>query len=269
MGPRKPPLAAGSVAGKRALVQDRGFRQQPPMNFRSALRSRIKAARKRGALWVRVIDALRPALTAEGRWQLWTKAAHGRELHQTTSYTAENRYPELMGLAAKLQPNAKRILSFGCSTGEEIVTLRRYFPSAEIVGAEINPRSRRIAKRRVAPDRRVTVLPSGEVDGSFDLIFALAVLQREPHKIAEMEAEDLSFYYPFERFDRAVAELVDRLEPGGLLCVINAHYPVDAASAFAKLETVAGSPLMDPPMFGRDGSRLADPVSRTIFRKPL
>src|SRR4051812_13585169 len=106
------------------------------MDLPSALRSQIKKSRKRGALWVRVMDAVRPALTAEGRGQLWTKITHARELHQTTPYTEEDRYPELMGLAAKLRPGAKRILSFGCATGEELLTLRRYFPSAELVGAE-------------------------------------------------------------------------------------------------------------------------------------
>jgi hypothetical protein len=237
------------------------------MDVRSALRSQIKKSRKRGALWVRVIDAVRPALTAEGRGQLWTKVTHGRELHQTTPYTAEDRYPELMKLTAELRPDPERILSFGCSTGEELATLRHYFPSAEIVGAEINARSRRIAVRRFASDGRIAVVPPGKVERSFDIVFALAVFQREPHKIAEMEVEDLTAHYPFERFDEAVGDLVDRLEPGGLLCVINAHYPVEAASAFAKLETVEGSPFMHPPLFGRDGRRLADPESRTIFRK--
>ena len=243
------------------------MRQHLYMHIRSQLRSRIKGARKRGALWVRILDAVRPVATAEGRGQLWTRVAHGNELHQTTSYTAENRYPELFDLAARLRPDAARILSFGCSTGEELVALRRRFSGAEIVGAEINSRSRRIAMKHGAADSNMSVVRPGAITGAFDLVFALAVLQREPHKIAEMDVDDLSAHYPFERFDAAVGELVDRLDLGGLLCVIHAHYPVEASTAFAELEVVAESPLMESPLFGRDGRRLARPVARTIFRK--
>jgi hypothetical protein len=49
--------------------------------------------------------------------------------------------------------------------------------------------------------------------------------------------------------------------------VINAHYPVEAATAVGKLGPIADSPLMEPPLFGSDGRRLADPIARTIFRK--
>jgi predicted O-methyltransferase YrrM len=237
------------------------------MDFVSRLRSRIKHARKRRAEWVRAFDAVRLFVTSEGRWQLWTSVTRNAEVHQTTPYTTEDRYPELFELAAKLSPNAKRILSFGCSTGEELVALRRRFREAEIVGAEINPRSRRIATRRVRRDVHATVVRPEAIAGSFDIVFVLAVLQREPHKIAEMDVDDLSAHYPFQRFDQAVSQLVARLQTGGLFCVTNAHYPVEVATAFAELEAIAGAPSMGPPLFGRDGRRLSRPVARTVFRK--
>jgi len=84
------------------------------------IRSAIKAARKRGALWVGLVDVVRLLLTAQGRSVLWTRWAHGRDVHQTTPETAEDRYPELFDLLAELAPTVKRILSFGCSTGEEL-----------------------------------------------------------------------------------------------------------------------------------------------------
>jgi tRNA G46 methylase TrmB len=59
--------------------------------------------------------------------------------HQGPNTTALNRYPEIFTAAAAAAPNAQRILSFGCSTGEECVTLASYFPSAQIVGTDINP----------------------------------------------------------------------------------------------------------------------------------
>lgn len=237
------------------------------MSLAAQLKLRIKAARKRRAWWARMLDMLRLLPSAEGRSRLWTRLVHGDEVHQTTPQTAEDRYPQLLDLAAKLAPTAERILSFGCSTGEELASLRRRFADAEIVGAEINPRSRAIARRRVRNDARTSVVGPKEIRGSFDLMVALAVFQREPHKIAEMDIDDLSAIYPFGRFDRAVRDLVTRLRPGGLLCVDHAMYRVEDSSAVVELEPVTESPPNDSLLFGRDGRRLRRASGRTLFRK--
>lgn len=237
------------------------------MTVAASIRKRIKVGRKRGALWVRAVDVLRLLPRAEGRARLWTKFDHAGEVHQISTDTAEERYPELFDLAARLRPDAARILSFGCSTGEELVSLRRRFPAAEIVGAEINPRSRRIARRRVVEDARTMVVAPPTVEGNFDMIFALAVLQREPHKIAEMEVEDLTPFYAFQRFDETVTALVRRLALGGLLCVYNAHYRVEDSSVAAEVSPVAGAAIMRGRIFGPDGHRLDNGVARTIFVK--
>jgi hypothetical protein len=63
------------------------------------------------------------------------------------------------------------------------------------------------------------------------VVFALAVLQREPFKTEETDVRDLSGIYPFERFDAAVTQLVDLLRPAGLLCVMHAQYRVEDSSA--------------------------------------
>lgn len=237
------------------------------MSLTAQLRSSIKAARKSGALWVRVLDVVRLLPSAEGRARLWTRLRYAGEVHQTTPQTGEERYPELFDLAASLAPEAERILSFGCSTGEELISLRRRFPNTEIVGAEINPRSRRIARRRLSADTHSSVVAPKALDGSFDAIFALSVFQREPHKIEETELDDLSEIYPFARFDRSLNELVEMLRPKGLLCIVNAHYRVEDSSAGDRLEPVSQSPLMDRIMFGPDGRRLDRPIAKTIFRK--
>lgn len=237
------------------------------MSLTAQLRSSIKAARKSGALWVRVLDVARLFPSAEGRARLWTRLRYAGEVHQTTPQTGEERYPELFDLAGSLSPEAERILSFGCSTGEELISLRRRFPNAQIVGAEINPRSRAIATRRVCADTHSIVVAPKGLDGSFDVIFALSVFQREPHKVAETELEDLGEFYPFERFDRGLNKLVEMLRPNGLLCIVNAQYRVEDSSAGHQLEPLSESPLMDTIMFGPDGRRLDRPIAKTIFRK--
>ncbi len=260
----RPKLRACDRRSHRAIPAPHGT---GAAELKDALRARIKAGRARGALWVRVLDLVRHMPTAEGRALLWTRVAHAREVHQTTPYTCEERYPDLFDLAAALAPNATRILSFGCSTGEELDALRRRFPKAEIVGAEINPRSRGIAARRVARDPSTTVVPPDAVQGSFDAIFALAVFQKEPHKIAEMGVEDLSAHYPFERFDAAVRVLAGALRPGGFFCVSNAHYRFEDSTVAAQFEPVSTSPLIDRAVYAPNGRLIDSPVAYTMFRK--
>src|SRR5277367_5474893 len=58
-------------------------------------------------------------------------------------FTLPDRYPWLFGFAATRigsRPDL-RILSFGCSRGEEVFSLRKYFPSAAVKGIDINPRN--------------------------------------------------------------------------------------------------------------------------------
>jgi SAM-dependent methyltransferase len=242
------------------------LRQASRVDLSAVIRKRIKAGRKRGAAWVHAIDILRHTASFEGWARLWTAFVHRREVQQTSSDTSEERYPELFDLAARLAPGASRILSFGCSTGEELSALRRRFPKAEMIGVEINPRSRRAAARRMRGDRRTKVVTPTDIEGEFDLIFALAVLQREPHKIAEMGVDDLTRFYPFARFDKAVLELAKRLRRGGLLCVANAQYRVEDSTAAPLLSAVADAPKMDGLIFGPDGRRLAA-AANTLFRK--
>lgn len=232
------------------------------------LRGAVRRGRVGGAGWVRALDALRALGSEEGRAALWTRTAHRGQLHQTSGHTEPERYPDLFDLAARKRPDAARVLSFGCSTGEELQAIRRRFAGAEIVGAEINPRSRRIARERMKSDGRASVVAPQEIAGRFDLIFAMAVLQVQPHRVADGGVEDLSAIYPFERFDAEVTRLVELLAPVGLLCVFNAHYRVEDSLAAAQLMAVEESPALDHPIFGRDGKRLAPgAVGRSLFRK--
>jgi len=249
------------------LLAPPGSCSVPRMNLGARLSPAIKAARLRRALWVRAIDAAVLLRTPDGRARLWTRLLHRRQLHQTAPYTWLNRYPALFNLAAELAPDARRVLSFGCSTGEELISLRRRFPHAEIVGAEINARTRAIARRRVADDPRTTVIAPKSIAGSFDLVFALSVLQRDPHGLKnEMEPHHLAARYPFTRFDAGVRGLVARLRPGGLLIVANTLYRVEDSSAAAELEPIARSPRMNRVMLTPRGDRL-EGVAKTAFRK--
>jgi trans-aconitate methyltransferase len=116
-------------------------------------------------------------------------------------------------------PHALRILSFGCSTGEECVTLADYFPAALIVGADINPLNLLIAMRR-GGDRVRYVYASDRIlnwFGGFDALFCMAVL-RTPKR------DHIAEHYPFERFAERALYLESLVRPGGLLVIHNATY---------------------------------------------
>ena len=168
---------------------------------------------------------------------------------------------------AERLPADARILSFGCSTGEELASLRRLMPAARLTGVEINPRARRLAARRMGGDPLANVFATLP-DGPFDAALALAVLQREPHRIADEGIVDLARTYPFARFDEGLGALVDRIVPDGLLAIFHAQYRVEDSSAADCLVAVPGAPMMDGPLFDPGSRRYAPtPVAASLFVK--
>src|SRR5581483_6848361 len=64
-----------------------------------------------------------------------------RGTFQPFNDTQPDRYPAIFRFVqARLGAETPAaILSFGCATGEEVFSLRRYFPRATIKGVDINP----------------------------------------------------------------------------------------------------------------------------------
>ena len=119
----------------------------------------------------------------------------------------------------------------------------------------------------MAGDRGIHVCDPRSLNGNFDVILALAVLQREPHRIAHSEIRDLTEEYPFARFDAAIHDLFRRLRQDGLLVVVHAHYPVELSSVMNGLEGLDDAVVPDRPMFDRLSRRIDDFPIRAIFRK--
>lgn len=222
---------------------------------------------KLGDLLTSLVRHVRPCASAEGRSVMWTRLRHGAALHQTSIATAADRYPELFAMLAARLPRNARVLSFGCSTGEELLSLRRLMPDAWLTGVEINVRARAIAATRIADDPRAEVVDTLPA-GPFDAVLALAVLQREPHRVVDERRTDLSRHYPFARFDAALTVLVEHLAPGGLLAVHHAQYRVEDGSVAGQLTAVAGAPVQAAPLFDRNSRRYeAAPPSASLFVK--
>jgi len=152
---------------------------------------------------------------------------------QDSGATCYNRHPDIFGQAKALLPREVpvRALSFGCSSGEEVRSLRDLgAPHWRVDGAELQLDL--LAKARAAdpqglyvPDARV--LPSGQ----YDAVFCMSVLCRY-----RAPPQD----FPFDTFDRVLGILVDLLRPGGILVLYNAQYDARETRASALLEPVHG-----------------------------
>jgi SAM-dependent methyltransferase len=106
----------------------------------------------------------------------WDSTWYGANPHylQPDHMTREERFPLIFDSAKKLKPNAKRVLSFGCSTGEECQSLAKRFPDAEVIGLEIDHYSIQNARKK---NKNPKIFFHDEIGGTgkYDLVTALMV----------------------------------------------------------------------------------------------
>jgi SAM-dependent methyltransferase len=196
-----------------------------------------------------------------------------QDLHQSTVLTRMNRYPEIFLACSEYFEGRSdlKILSYGCATGEEVLTLRHYFPSAFILGVEINRHALAVAKRQQVDDR-MAFLESDPTAiagiGPFDAIFCMAVLQRTPMRVKAARIEDLRPIYPFDKFEAKVSELDSWLKNDGLLVVHHSQYAVEDAAAGSKYRPLKTAKSISDlgPKFDRDSFRCDRPTD-SVFVK--
>lgn len=113
-----------------------------------------------------------------------------------------------------------RVLSFGCSIGDEIASIRYFFPNATIFGCDVNPRLLDIC--RIALGDGVALFESNRADivgnGPYDLIIASAVLCRNP------SPRDYAREFPFSKFEDILGLFDECLAIGGMIAMPNAGY---------------------------------------------
>jgi hypothetical protein len=188
-------------------------------------------------------------------------------IHQLSNKTGFDRYPQIFAAATTALPNPQRILSFGCSTGEECVTLQRYFPFAEITGADINPINLLKAMKRGSDRIRFVYANEKTLSsrGLFDAIFCLTVL-RDTRLDALPSIREA---YPFERFDERVRFLHSLLRPQGLMIFYGNMYRFcdTTVANYYEVIPLAHTPHGKNITFARDGTNDGGQYLDVLFWK--
>jgi SAM-dependent methyltransferase len=208
-------------------------------------------------------------------------AALGRRLReplrgrfQPYSHTLPDRYPWLFEFAARaLPPVDLNILSFGCSRGDEVFTLRRYFPLAALRGIDVDPRNIAACTARTAGIARMSFCTAatthGEPSNSFDAIFCLAVLCLGD--LTTSNAERCDPYLHFADFDGVISDFARCLKPGGLLFLHTSNFRFSDTTVADDFDVVLeATPKQLAPDFVYDRSNRLLPGARYMpvgFRK--
>lgn len=151
---------------------------------------------------------------------------------QESECTALNRYPEIFSRAVASLTRRCRddkpgaILSFGCSTGEEVRTLKAMAKDCNsdwlIHGVEI-VEDRLAEARRADPEGTYVSSISSLPLTSYDLVFCMSVLCRFPDNADDQEQPPPRL--PFSLFESAARDIDSVVcDQGGVLVIWNASY---------------------------------------------
>jgi len=182
-----------------------------------------------------------------------------RQLHQAWGTTQANRRPELLNALASIVPDNEglKVLSCGCSTGEEVVDLLDHYRRGFVYGTDLHRGRLRRARKQVG--NRATLFVSSEAllryHGPFDLIIACSVFLRHPE---DTHTENLSLIYPFSQFEDGIHSLCSAVHSGGYLLIHNSNYRVMDTVLASRLEPICHPVITqnpNVPCFGRDGKK--------------
>lgn len=224
-------------------------------------------------------DGVKSLLSPRFRSEQRLRREHPAGLFQVSTTTYDDRYPRIFSflrdqLAGLERP---RLLSFGCATGEEVFSLHRYLPRAEILGVDINPWAIATARRRLraAGGGERIAFEHGGTPGrlpvaAFDAVLCLAVLRHgdlaEPPQ--RERCDPILFWHDFAAM---VAGLDHCLRPGGWLALRHCNFRfADTATAAGYEPALVLIPPPDAPitpLFGPDNRRLAGACHDAVFRK--
>ena len=211
----------------------------------------------------------------------WLRISRPTNLFQPYNDTCENRYPDVFDyLQRGIEDSSDlRLLSFGCSVGDEVFSLRSYFPKATIIGIDISRGNISECRRRWRQrgDERIRFVLAGTLDrqpqGYYDAVLCMAVLRHGD--LGYQQCDSCGHRITFQAFNKTVEELARSLKVGGFLVIEHSNFRFrdsSSASHFTPVFSRELPPLPSnaraTPLFGTDNLRLEDQEYReVIFRK--
>lgn len=130
-----------------------------------------------------------------------------------------------------------KILSFGCSTGEECLDIQQVFPNAHVFGTDIKQSALKQAQDKCPSS--MTIFPSTEAaiadHGPYDAVTAMSVFCKWP---STSEMTNIAASYPFTTFEDGVVNLVRNLKIGGIFLLQNAQYMIEDTRLATDLQPV-------------------------------
>ena len=201
-------------------------------------------------------------VNARFRSEYLTRRRYKDKHFQGTTFTAGNRSPLVFEQCAKYLGRAPhpKLLSFGCSTGEEAFTLAGYIPNATITGVDINQWCiKQCLKKNKSERLHFYHRLSDEFDreSNYDAIFCIAVFQRGENRFKDQIMEG----FTFQQFENEVALLDNRLKPGGLLIIHQSDFSfadTTIADHYTPLAFEGNKKLLNRPLFDRNNIRTSE-----------
>lgn len=144
---------------------------------------------------------------------------------QTNNKTFLGRHWSEHSLLSRYFPGGKgrSILSFGCSTGEELMSLHALFPSAELYGCDVDWFSLQTARGLLGSRATIFQSDSREIEacGPYDIIVCNSVLLAPSTVQPDGKKKGID-----PALWQDIVSLLDaNLKPGGIIQIINSNMP--------------------------------------------
>jgi hypothetical protein len=192
------------------------------------------------------------------RWQFRNKQ------HQGSVYTAEDRYPLLFAACRDYLSSCNKpsILSFGCSTGQEVATIGAYLPRAIIMGVDINEWCIKQCKKKYSNTNWSfyhRFSKEFEASVNFDAIFCMAVFQRTENRL-NTDNETASGL-TFEQFEQEILMLDAKLKTGGLFIIDHSDFSFTDTICnrhYSPLNFDKNKLLRNRPLFDKNNKKISE-----------
>jgi hypothetical protein len=194
---------------------------------------------------------------------IFSRIRFKKYFHQISHYTEVNRYPDLFEICRDHLSDKTnlRILSFGCSTGEEVFSLGEYLPRAKIVGTDISKWCIKECLKKPHNDNFEFLHSKSEQFSrmdNFDAIFCLAVFQ---HPDNRRESAGPASEYLFSQFEQQLIMLDTKLRNGGLLFIDNCDFnffETIVSKKYSPLNTDRNRILRERPIYDHANNKILD-----------